>query len=269
MNTNGFRPEPDNPDHWIFEDKLLPKLAMQTTKELAVQTTGDVDLRPFTSPRHNQSHTSSCVAQATCKAFEIKRIMEKGHDAHIDLSRLAVYWFARNLMIPKEVGNDDGTYISHAFDAMRRWGVPPESDWPWHRTNICLSPSWSAMRKAYVSKIKAFYKIRSTGDERVQMVIEALRAGNPVVYGTYVNRTWGRYEKGQVLQPISWGDSTGRHATVILGYKDGLFIGENSWGAGWGDDGFYLMDPKAIAASGSCDFWVPQQGYETYEDQQG
>lgn len=265
MINSGFRPEPDSPKHWSFEELLLPKLAHQTTKEVAAVSEGNVDLRPFTSPRHSQGHTSSCVAQATCKALEIKRIMVGL--PHVDLSRLAVYYLARDLMVPKETGNDGGTYISHAFDAMRRFGVPPETDWPWDLGKICHAPSWGAMRKAYVSKLSAFYKIYSSGQRRIQMVIEALRAGNPVVFGTYTNKSWKFYQKGQVLKPILKSESSGRHATCLVGYKDGIFIGENSWGPRWGDDGFYLMDPEAIAFDGSRDLWVPQAGYETYEEQ--
>ena len=256
FDLRGFREEPDSPKHWGFEDNLRARMVRVTS--------GDVDLRPFTSPRHNQRSTSSCVAQSTVKALEIKRIMDKGRDAHIDLSRLAVYYLARELMFPKETDKDDGTYISHAFDVMRRFGVPPEADWPWDPAAIFEAPSWSAMRKAYVSKIDSFYKIRSTGQARVDMVVEALQANNPVVFGTNVDRSWTRYRKGDVLDPVSNDDRT---ATVLVGIKDGLFIGENSWGNNWGDDGFYLMDPATIASSVTKDLWVPQAGFETYQEQ--
>lgn len=219
---SGFRAEHDNPRHWGFEDKLRARLVATTS--------GDVDLRPWTSPRHNQLSTSSCVAQATVKALEIKRIMKRGREAHIDLSRLALYYLARELMLPKETAWDRGTYISHAFDAMRRFGVPPEEDWPWDWRKVLVAPSWGAMRKAYLSKIDAYYKIRSTGPDRVQMVVEALQAGNPVVFGTNVDASWFNYSPGQVLKTVSDEDREGRHATVLVGFVDGKFIGENSWG---------------------------------------
>ena len=252
--------EPESEKHWSFEDKLRAKMVRIAA--------GDVDLRQWTSARHNQRSTSTCVAQSTCKALEIKRIMEKGHDAHVDLSRLAIYWFARNLMLPKETNVDEGTYISHAFDAMRRFGVPPESDWPWDPSKIFDGPSWAAMRKAYVSKIDSFYKIYSSGQKRIDMVADALQSGNPVVYGCNVDSSWFRYGKSSSpLMPVSRDDRSGRHATVLVGIKDGLFIGENSWGSHWGDDGFYYMDPSVIAHSDSRDFWVPQAGWERYSEQ--
>ena len=257
-NLMGFREEPDSPDHWGFEDKLRSKLKLGSG--------GDMNLRQYSSPRHNQFSTSSCVAQAVVKALEIKRIMQRGHEAHVDLSRLAVYWMARNLMFPGETGNDNGTYISLAFDALRRYGAPPEADWPWNVTKLFTAPSWQAMRKAYVSKIDAFYKVRSVGQDRIDMVVEALRAGNPVVFGTNVDSSWDVYSKGQVLKPVSNEDRAGRHATVLVGIEDGKFVGENSWGDRWGDEGFYLMDPAVVSSPVSADFWVPQMGWETYKE---
>jgi len=117
----------------------------------------------------------------------------------VDLSRLAVYYLARELMTPPECTQDDGTYISYAFDVMRRFGVPTEADWPWDTSKLYTPPSWRAMRKAYLCKITAFYKILSGGQDRVQAVKECLRAGNPVVFGTTVGSNWTDYEAGQVL----------------------------------------------------------------------
>lgn len=256
FNLNGFIPEPDDPKHWGFEEKLQPRLVTRTT--------GDVDLREFSSPRHNQRSTSSCVANAVVKALEIKRIMHLGKEAHVDLSRMAVYYLARELMWPPKTHVDDGTYIGNACDVLRRFGVCAETDWPWDVGKINEPPTWSAMRKAYVRKIQAFYKIRSTKEKRVEAVIEALQAGNPVVFGTNVGPNWTGYSKGVVLECPSV--VTGRHATVLLGWKDGNFIGENSWGSSWGDNGFYLMSPKVIACSQASDFWVIQAGWEDYNE---
>jgi C1A family cysteine protease len=125
---------------------------------------------------------------------------------------------------------------------------------------INVSPSWKAMRKAYAHKIDGFYKIRSIGQRRVDEVANCLQAGYPVVFGTTTGNNWNRYRAGQVLErPES---KKGRHATCLVGIEDGKFIGENSWGTRWGDDGFYLMDPAVIGHDDSKDFWVARAGYE-------
>lgn len=247
--VGGFRPEPDNPKHWSYETQLKPKL------NSAARAIGDVDWRPFSSPRHDQKHSSSCVAQAVVKALEIKRIMEYGPDAHVDLSRLAVYYLARELMSPQETHMDNGTYVSHACDVLRRWGVCPETEWPFKMDKIRTPPPWSAMRAAYLHKISAYYKIKATGNDRVDDVIDALRQGYPVVYGTTVGNNWMNYTANSSPLQIP-DDDLGRHATVLVGWKDGVFLGENSWSQNWGQQGFYEMDPAYIAWDESRDFWV-------------
>jgi len=249
---DGWIPEGEKEEHWSYEDQLKARMVAKTT--------GDVDLRPFSSPRHNQKHTNSCVANAVVKALEIKRIMDKGHDDHVDLSILAVYYLSREIMWPPQTHVDKGTFISHACDVLRRFGVCPETDWPWDTDKIYEAPTWNAMRKAYVRRIEAFYKIYSKGAKRVEEVVRCLQAGNPVVFGTTVGLNWSLYKKGQVLQAPA--NVRGRHATVLVGWKDGKFIGENSWSSRWGDNGFYLMDPNVIAYPQSQDFWVIQTGME-------
>lgn len=256
FNLNGCLLEPDSNKYWSYEDKLKNRMVTLVDE--------DVDLRPFSSPRHNQRSTSSCVANAVVKALEIKSIMHAGgHDGYVDLSRMAVYYLARELSFPPTTNRDGGTFISYACDVLRRFGVCPESDWPWDESKINQAPSWRAMRKAYTHKIDSFYKIRSVKEQRVEEVLRCLRAGNPVVFGTTVGKNWTTYRKDQVLQsPLN---VRGRHATVLVGWRDGHFIGENSWGYSWGDQGFYLMDPSVIASNQSADFWVIQGGWEEYK----
>lgn len=257
MRATGWRPEPDSDKHWVYEDRLLPHLR---TKAPAA---GDVDMRPFTSPRHHQKTTNSCVANAVCKAFEIKRIMKYGHGAHVDLSRLAVYYLARELMFPQETHVDEGTYVSYGFDVLRRFGVCPEAEWPFDLAKVTTPPSWMAMRKAYVNKIQAFYKITSTGNDRVDEVLRCLRSGHPVVFGTQIGSNWTNPKKDDVLMTPS--DDQGRHATVLVGFAGNTFIGENSWGEHWGDQGFYYMAPEVIAHNDSRDFWVATASWESFK----
>jgi C1A family cysteine protease len=257
-NLSGFRPEPPDvaEQHWSF--------SQIRTRVLAAIGGGDVplgnfasDMRPFSSPRHNQLSTSSCVAQSMIKALEIKRIQKYGFGAHVDLSRLALYYLGRELMSPEETRHDDGMYVSMAADALRRFGICREVDWPFDEKKLFTPPTWSAMRKAYVHKISAWYRIGSTGIDRVGDVITSLAVGTPVVYGTVVGDNWLNYGPTDVLQKVD-GAVRGRHATVLVGWQPelygGVFIGENSWSAQWGDDGFYYIAPEVIGAFESSDF---------------
>jgi len=73
---NGWKPDPNNKKYKKFKRSSL-SLEKSSNQ---YQSGNDVDLRPYTSPRHNQRQTGSCVGQSAIKALEIKRIMKHGHE---------------------------------------------------------------------------------------------------------------------------------------------------------------------------------------------
>jgi len=264
----GHLPDPTDDvsmkSYWDFEGQLKPHLATAP---------GSVDLRPYSSPRHDQGQTGSCVAQSVVKSLEnLERQKlcaqqglqpsQLGPEDHKNLSALALYYLCREKMTPSRVSEDTGTYVSLACDCLRLFGVCTEESWPFDPRKVFEAPSIMAMREAYDHKISAYYRIRSTGQDRVDNVIAALRSRHPVVYGTEVGENWIRYRAGQVLgRPDA---AQGAHATHLVGWDQAraVFIGENSWGRQWGDDGYYLMAPEVIAAPTSLDFWVVTGSWE-------
>lgn len=270
MKLAGWRPETpgDEASRWTLA-RVRAQLR-DATRDLRVEEQALVgmasDLRPYSSPRHDQRDTNSCVANALCKALEIKRIHKYGHGSHVDLSRLAVYYLARELMDPSEVGEDDGTIISLGAEVLRRFGVCTEADWPFEEGLLFLPVAWRAMRHAYVHKIKSWYRVDTTGDDRVADVIVNLAADNPVVFGTVVGDNWIDYKAGEVL--TSPASVRGRHATVLVGWQPdlhgGVFIGENSWGPAWGEDGFYMISPEVVASHESAEYTVIAGGWEEW-----
>ena len=244
--------------YWNFASQLKPHLATGS---------GDADLRPYSSPRHDQGETGTCVAQATIKALEnLERQhlcqeqgitpAQLGTDGHQNLSVLALYYLCRERMNPSQVQADSGTSPSIACECLRSFGVCTEAAWPFDVSKLFQPPSVMAMRDAYLHKVSAYYRITETGSDRVQNVIDALRGNHPVVYGTTIGDNWTNYRAGQVLQLPS--NPAGGHSTHLIGWDNsrGAFIGENSWGPGWGDNGFYLLAPEVVADSSSLDFWV-------------
>lgn len=252
----GYRSDPkDNYD--VFDKSIFKASPINS---------GDIDLRPFSSPRHNQRQTSTCVAQSVIKALEIKRIQKHGKGAHVSLSVMDLYYGARDEMNPKETDRDQGTHIYLACDVLKRFGVCREIMNPFDEKNLFIPTPIIATRESYMNKIQSSYKISSEGNDRIQDVIINLQMGNPVVFGTLVGENWFDYnQKSLPLPPTKLQDSKGSHATCLVGYVDGKFITENSWGEDWGDNGYGWLQPEVISDKYSQDFWVIVDGSELWK----
>lgn len=253
----GHRPDPADEKYATFSKSMFAGVSPISNDE--------VDLRAFSSPRHDQRRTSTCVAQSVIKALEIKRIQKHGHNAHVALSVMDLYFGARDLMDPKETNLDDGTHIHLACEVLRTFGVCREVMNPFDEKNLFIPTSVLATREAYLNKIQANYRIYSTGWSRVDDVITNLQMGNPVVFGTIVGASWFNYgPDSPAIGPTKFENSKGSHATCLVGWVDGKFITENSWGSYWGQNGFGFLQPEVIADDNSKDFWVIADGSEAW-----
>ncbi len=247
-----------------------PEYQLTLIKDRLPLIAGEVDLRPFSSPRRNQGSTGSCAAQATIKALEIKRIMKYGHEKHVPLSVLDMYYGARDLMDPKETDMDNGTHLTLCCEVLKRFGVCREAMFPFDPHQLFTPPTILATRESYLNKIVANYRIISTGEDRIQDVINNLQVGNPVVFGTRVGDNWMNYynikSDDNPLGPVSWEQGKGNHAICLVGWVNNRFIIENSWSTSWGDNGYGYLQPELIADDSSTDFWILCEGSELWAE---
>jgi C1A family cysteine protease len=258
IKLGGWRPDPNNKEYWEFDQKKL-SLTNKAAKY------DDVDLRKYTSPRHNQRSTGSCVAQSLIKALEIKRIMKYGHSEHVDLSVCDLYWNARRRMTPPQVTKDEGTYIHLACDVLRKNGVCREVLHPFTDKNIYQHAPVMASREGRLNRIKSHFKITSSNNRRLDDMIFNLKAGNPIVFGTKVGTDWMNYKGGREPLGVE-SDPKGGHAITVIGYEDGVFIIENSWSNSWGDDGFGYVREDAFKHPSFRDLWVIVDGSEAWRE---
>ena len=225
------------------------------------------DLRPFLSACHDQGRTGSCVANAVATAIETRMRVHANKKGHKDLdkvpnfteiSRMHLYYLARELGGRGQHRIDEGTRISLACEASKRFGLVDERIWPFNPTKINDPPEWMVQRAALAAAppTSAYYLIKSTGKDRVEDVITALQERHPVVFGTKVGGDWFSYDGEGKLGAES--DPKGGHAMVIVGYNEtnDEFIVRNSWGSDWGNKGCAFVDSSVIASEASRDFWV-------------
>jgi C1A family cysteine protease len=249
--VGGWQPDPSNRVYASFNPN-----SFSLTKE-----SKNIDLRPFSISRHNQRNTSTCVANAATKALEIKRVMKHGINSHVDLSRLDLYYGCRERMNPPRNDKDDGTHIYLACEILRDFGICREQMHPFTKENIFKKPSIMASREGRLNRIKSCFKIDSIGDKRLEDIVFNLQAGNPVIFGTLVGKTWMNY-KGDGAIGIE--NEGGGHAMCCIGYVGGSFIIENSWSEYWGINGFCFVKPEVMASNNTRDLWVIVDGSECW-----
>lgn len=261
IKLDGWKPDPANKKYWSFDRSKLTL----TPNKIQYKSSTDIDLRPYTSARHDQRNTGSCVGQSLIKALEIKRIINQGHSNHVDLSVLSLYYNARARMTPPMTNWDNGTFISLACDVLRDIGVCREEMHPFNPSKVYEEPSVMAARECRMNQIKSHFKIKSYGSDRLDDIIFNLNAGNPVVFGTTVGKDWMEYRGGKNPLRVETRPKGG-HAMTIVGYVGGLFIIENSWGAAWGEDGFGYVHQDVFTHPSTRDLWVIVDGSEAWTE---
>lgn len=179
-------------------------------------------------------------------------------------------------------GGCQGATAELAFDYVVKNGLLLDSDFPYEQTDgTCgtLSSSSSGLRgdgmMEMLRKKKAAVGIEGyatvpTNDYKTLM--NAVAKTGPVVIAVAANG-WGFYDGGIYSDDDDNADADINHAVVVVGYGTDKQTGEdywlvrNSWGAGWGEDGYIRIqrnEGKKCAVDST-----PVHGVACTEDEKG
>ncbi len=128
-----------------------------------------------------------------------------------------------------------GWYTEAAYDLFWDLGSAPETCMPYHAndTDPCIQEQCEKL-----AKISGYRAVA----EDVNSIKTALLEG-PVKSSMAVEDTFQTYTGGCYDKPYH----VSNHAVLIVGWDDtmcdgeGAWIVKNSWGSGWGDNGFYYI----------------------------
>jgi hypothetical protein len=139
-----------------------------------------------------------------------------------------------------------GTSISAALDFIRDAGVPPMSSFPYQLDSCTLQPGGDVQDIASRFKIRSW---RSLAADRLDDVKGQLASGNPVIFGMNITDEFLTLGRAQIYDDSTSAKTDG-HAMVIVGYDEEkqAFKVFNSWGTGWGDEGYGWISYSAMKA---------------------
>jgi C1A family cysteine protease len=243
MRRYGWRKDlPDHRDHIAFgmsSATALPPL---------------VDLRPHCPPVYDQGDIGSCTANAIAGAIEFDQISE-AKPSYVP-SRLFIYYNER--AIEDTTSYDSGAQIRDGIKTLSALGFCPESDWPYDESQLTVKPPTTAYSDAQKDIVKQYARVMQSAPS----IKGTLAHGHPVVFGFTVYESFESdavAATGIVPMPGPNESALGGHAVLCVGYDDSrqAFIVRNSWGASWGDAGYfympydYLLNPNLAS-----DFWM-------------
>jgi C1A family cysteine protease len=212
-----------------------------------------LDLRAKCPPVYDQLKTGSCTGNSWGGAFEYM-LMYMGL-GNWTPSRLFIYYCER--AFNQNTGRDSGAMLRDGAKALANFGTCKETTWAFDENMVTTQPTNASYVEALNYKIKEYQSIPNDINTLKQCISEEL----PFVFGFTVFSSFESDDvanTGIMPMPDTRTESVvGGHAVMGVGYDDSknAFIIRNSWGADWGDGGYFYMPYDYISSSLASDFW--------------
>ena len=192
----------------------------------------------FVTPVRNQGGCGSCWAFAATAALE-SSVLRAENTPGVDLNLSEQVLVSCGTSGGSDAGSCAGGVIQYASNYIRDTGLPVESCYPYTGTDgSCGSACGTYNTSTY--RIVSWADVTGTSPT-VSAIRDALVSYGPLVTTMDVYDDFFSYVSG--VYSHTTGDYAGGHAILIVGYSDAgqYFIVKNSWGAGWGESGYFKI----------------------------
>ena len=216
-----------------------------------------VDLRDECPAVYNQGSLGSCTANAIAAAVQFDRAKEALTDVFTP-SRLFIYYNERAM--EGTIESDAGAMLRDGIKSVAKLGAPHESLWPYLIARFRERPSAAAFKDGARHEAVLYQRLPHLEDH----LKSCLAAGYPFVFGFTVYESFESAavaRTGNVPMPARGESVLGGHAVLAVGYDDASqrFVARNSWGAKWGQQGYFTLPYEYLLDKDlSDDFWTVQ-----------
>ncbi|WGG50622.1 C1 family peptidase [Rugamonas sp. DEMB1] len=236
----GVKPPPGEPGiAEVAQRSQQIQADMQARARASVGAPAEYDLRNvggqnFVTPVVDQSACGSCVAFGTVAAIESRLRVQRGNpDLAVDLSEAHLFFCHGRA---RGANCDTGWWPKEALDDCKAKGLVDEACYPYDLANRDCS-GLCANAADRLTKISGYSELTNNpADIKSFIATKGPVDACFVVYADFFSYTSGVY------QHVS-GDVAGGHCVAIVGYNDnpGYWICKNSWGSGWGEQGYFRI----------------------------
>jgi C1A family cysteine protease len=223
----GWKPSlPDQRDHLADASEL--------------KVLDEVDPRADLPDVFDQGQLGSCTANAVAAAVQYDAKLN-GSDPGF-LSRLWIYYYERKVE-GSPADQDTGAYGRDGFKVCKTIGVPLENGWPYDIAKFSDEPPASLAEEAQQHRISNYRSV----PRNVDSMKAVLSNRQTIAFGFTVYESFESQEvahTGIVPMPTRDERTLGGHEVLLVGYlknEPNYALVRNSWGTGWGIEGYFLM----------------------------
>ena len=189
----------------------------------------------YITPVRDQAGCGSCVAFGTLAAFEGRiLIFQNQPGIDLDLSEQHIFSCGGGFC-------DYGWGTSESHDYLLNEGAPLESCLPYQAVDVdceaVTCADWRDQARKIIDWGNVPYSSPQTGVANIKTaVMEGPVACSFTVYDDFFSYNGGVYEQSTEVV-------AGGHCVAIVGWSDtdSCWICKNSWGPGWGEDGYFRI----------------------------